>query len=69
MLSLSAKEPMRNLSITLTDAAGRQVLRKEYSNVGNDFFEGIRTQGLAKGMYIVRINAGGEQLSRQLIIQ
>jgi hypothetical protein len=69
MLSLSAKEPMRTVSITLTDALGRQALRKDYSNVGNDFFEGISTHGLAKGIYIVRINAGGEHMSRQLIIQ
>ncbi|MBS1616529.1 MAG: T9SS type A sorting domain-containing protein [Bacteroidetes bacterium] len=69
MLSLSAKKPMRMLSITLTDAVGRQVLHKEFSGVGTEFFEGIPTAGLAKGLYLARITAGGESLSRKLIIE
>lgn len=69
MLSLSAKKPMRTLCITLTDAAGRQARYKEFHGVGTDFFEGIPTAGLAKGLYLARITAGGESLSRKLIIK
>jgi hypothetical protein len=68
-ISLDAKQPMKEVSIAITDITGREVLSRKYAHPGSSFFEEINLSGAAKGMYFVRIAADGEVISRRVSIQ
>jgi predicted outer membrane repeat protein len=68
-ISLDAKQPLKEVSISVTDITGRQVLSRQYANPGKSFFEEINLSGAARGMYFVRIAADGEVISRRVSIQ
>ena len=58
-----------NLNITLTDAAGRAILTKNYATVeGNNQIQ-LNTTGLAKGVYIVNIADGQSSVAVKMVKQ
>jgi hypothetical protein len=54
-ISLNAKQAVKEVSITITDITGRELLSRQFANPGKSFFEEINLSGAAKGMYFVRI--------------
>lgn len=68
-ISLDAKQAMKEVSITISDITGRQVLSRQYQNPGKSFFEEINLSGVAPGMYFVRIAADGEVVSRRVSVE
>ncbi len=58
-----------NLNITLTDAAGRAVLTKNYATIeGNNLIQ-LNTTGLAKGVYIINIADGKSSVAVKMVKQ
>ncbi len=58
-----------HLNITLTDAAGRAVLTKNYTTVeGNNQIQ-LNTTGLAKGVYIINIADGQSSVAVKMVKQ
>jgi hypothetical protein len=68
-ISLDAKQPMKEVSILVTDITGRAVLSRQYAHPGSSFFEEISLKDAAKGMYFVRIAADGEVISRRVALE
>lgn len=68
-ISLDAKQPMKEVSITISDITGREMMSRQYAHPGKSFFEEFNLSGAARGMYFVRIAADGEAISRRVSIQ
>jgi len=69
MLSLETKQAIKSLNLVLSDVTGRTVLSKQYASVGTEFAEEIDARQLSKGMYLLRITADGETMTKKLILQ
>lgn len=69
VLSLESGKAIKTLSVAIMDVTGRTVLRKEYAAVGTEFGQELDARQLAKGSYIVLINADGEKITRKLLLQ
>ncbi|MBS1614558.1 MAG: T9SS type A sorting domain-containing protein [Bacteroidetes bacterium] len=68
-VSLDAKQPMKEVSVRISDVTGREVLSRQFSNPGKSLFEEMNLGGAAPGMYFVRITADGETFSRREVVE
>ncbi|MBS1629437.1 MAG: T9SS type A sorting domain-containing protein, partial [Bacteroidetes bacterium] len=68
-ISLEAKHPMKEVSLSATDITGREILTRQFSNPGKRLFEEINLSGAALGIYFVRITADGEAFSRRVVVE
>ncbi|MBS1629927.1 MAG: T9SS type A sorting domain-containing protein [Bacteroidetes bacterium] len=68
-LSLDAKQPMKEVSVRISDVTGREVLSRQFSNPGKRLFEEMNLSGAAPGMYFVRITADSESFSRKVVVE
>ncbi len=68
-VSFDAKQAIREASVTVTDAAGRQVYSKTYLGVGASFFREVNLSGAAPGVYFVKVAADGAVISRRVVIE
>ncbi|MBS1614625.1 MAG: T9SS type A sorting domain-containing protein [Bacteroidetes bacterium] len=68
-LSLDAKQPMKEVSVRISDVTGREVLSRQFSNPGKSLFEEMNLSGAAPGMYFVRITADSESFSRRVVVE
>ncbi len=67
-ISLDARQPMKEVSVRITDVTGRELQSRQFSNPGKSFFEEMNLSGTAPGMYFVRITADGETFSRRVSV-
>ncbi len=67
-ISFEARQSVKEATITVTDAAGREVYAKTYFCAGTSFFK-VDLSGAAKGMYFVKVAAGEGVITRRLLIE
>ncbi len=68
-VSFDARQAIREASVTVTDAAGRQVYSKTYLGVGASFFREVNLSGAAPGIYFVKVAADGAVISRRVVVE
>ncbi len=68
-VSFDARRAIRETSVTVTDAAGRQVYSKTYLGVGASFFREVNLSGAAPGIYFVKVAADGAVISRRVVVE
>ncbi len=68
-VSFDARRAIRETSVTVTDAAGRQVYSKTYLGVGASFFREVNLSGAAPGIYFVKVAADGGVISRRVVVE
>ncbi len=68
-ITFEATSPVKEAVITVSDAVGRQLYHKSYSNVGCTFLREVDIAGAAPGIYFVKVEADGEPLNRRVIIE
>ncbi len=68
-VSFDAKQAIRETSVTVTDAAGRQVYSKTYLGVGASFFKEVDISAAAPGVYFVKVAADGAVISRRVVVE
>jgi len=68
-LSFKAKKSVDNLSISVTDVTGRQVLAHQFSNAGKSFTQDIDLTNKPRGIYLVEMIADGEKIVRKVIVK
>ena len=64
-----AEECVKELTITLTDATGREVLRKEFSIVNCQFSIPLDLSGLAAGTYFVTLTTPTATGTQRLVVR
>lgn len=69
-LNVSAAQSMNQLDVTITNISGQQVMRQQYTAVGNQFTQAYNLDELAKGLYFLEVKTNtGDKLIKKLIIQ
>jgi hypothetical protein len=58
----------RELNISITDIQGKEVYSFNDKNIAGDYNKQISLEGLAKGIYYIRLNADAEMKIKKLII-
>ncbi|MBS1644188.1 MAG: T9SS type A sorting domain-containing protein [Bacteroidetes bacterium] len=69
MLTMETKQAIKSLSLDILDVTGRVVLSKQYGSVSTEFAREIDARQLSKGMYLLRIEADGETMTKKLLLQ
>lgn len=60
-------QEMHEATFTITDAVGRVVYQKEESNLAKGYTKVLDLGPLAKGVYFVEVNAGGEKTVKRVV--
>ncbi|MBS1629758.1 MAG: T9SS type A sorting domain-containing protein, partial [Bacteroidetes bacterium] len=68
-VSLDAKTPVKEVRVRVSDITGRELLSRQYTNPGSNFFEEVNLGAVAPGIYFVRITADGEAFSRRVVVE
>lgn len=66
-INISVSDSFENLSVGIYDAMGREISRKDFSNLKND--ARISTKEFSSGMYYVRFSNGTSQTTKKLVIK
>lgn len=57
------------IDVTVTDLVGKTIVKKQFSNTVGSFTETINMNGIADGVYILRVNVDGKLLTQKLIVE
>lgn len=57
------------IDVTITDLVGKTIVKKQLSNTVGSFTETINMNGIADGVYILRVNVDGKLLTQKLIVE
>lgn len=68
-ISFDTKQSMKEVSIKVSDATGRQVYARSYAGTGTSFFKEVDIRGAAKGLYFVKVVADGEVITRRVVME
>ncbi|GAA3933945.1 hypothetical protein GCM10022406_18140 [Hymenobacter algoricola] len=68
-LTLAVAGPARLLDLQLLDALGRPVLRQQVRHAGGATQHPLDLQGLAKGMYLLRLSTEGQTTGRRIVVE
>lgn len=58
-----------NISVTVTDITGRQVMKQLFTNTDARFTTSVDLVSQPKGIYMVELNADGERFIQKLVVQ
>lgn len=68
-VSFKAENTIRDLQIAVTNVAGQQLLKQNFSNVGSTFTKDFDLSQQARGIYFVEIKADGERTIQKVVIR
>ncbi|MBS1772460.1 MAG: T9SS type A sorting domain-containing protein [Bacteroidetes bacterium] len=69
MLQFNNSGDAKQVDVTISNVTGQQVFHHTYNTNGAQFSKEINLNEVAKGVYIVELNANGEKLTQKLVIQ
>jgi hypothetical protein len=69
LLTLSVEGPARTISAELLDALGRPVLRQQVRHQAPATQHPVDLQGLAKGIYLLRLTTEGQTTGRRIVVE
>ena len=67
-VSFNAKQPVADVVISVFSLTGELVVSKSYSAGDKSFFKEVDLNGVAKGTYAVKVVAGGESITRSVVV-
>jgi endonuclease/exonuclease/phosphatase family metal-dependent hydrolase len=59
----------RDINVSLVDLTGRQVMQTKFELIDGKLDAYVPVENLARGVYMLRLQAGGQQVTRKLILQ
>ena len=68
-VSFDTKLPVQNVSVTVTNMVGQEILNRHYAAAGSSFFREVDLHNAAKGMYILTVQADDERIVRRLVVE
>ena len=68
-IHFTAKQPVENATITVTNVTGQKILEQHYSNPGKQMDEEFDLSGAARGVYFVELRADNEKIVRKVIVK
>ncbi|MEO6833608.1 MAG: T9SS type A sorting domain-containing protein [Chitinophagaceae bacterium] len=68
-LSFQSAAAVKVAHISVANASGRRVYEHSYTNVGVSFFKEVNLEGLPKGIYFLKLDADGEVIKRQVVLE
>ncbi|MBS1772484.1 MAG: T9SS type A sorting domain-containing protein [Bacteroidetes bacterium] len=69
MLQFNNSGDAKQVDVTISNVTGQQVFHQMYTTSGSQFSQQINLNDVAKGVYIVELNANGEKLTQKLVIR
>jgi hypothetical protein len=68
-LSFETSTAVKSAAVNILDVTGREVWKRQYSNVGTSFFRELDLKELPPGQYLMNLILDGGSVSRKVIIQ
>jgi hypothetical protein len=59
----------KNIQIKIFDVLGQTVIEKKEENASGTFETQIDVSGLSAGVYTIRVNSGGKEIAKKIIVQ